>query len=397
MSIIDSTIWWQVFPLGACGAPIRDREADDSGHRLLALEPWLDYLIGLGCNGLLLGPIFESVSHGYDTLDHFRIDRRLGNDADFDHLMEACAIRGIRVMLDGVFNHVSSRHPHVAELAARGTDGEYRTWEGHSDLITLDHERPEVADLVVDVMEYWLGRGISGWRLDVAYEVPPEFWKSVLGRVRKDYPDAVFLGEVIHGDYPAFVEASSVDTLTQYELWKAIWSSLKETNMWELAWSLGRHTTFQKTFVPQTFIGNHDVERIASQIGEKRAALAAAILMTVPGMPSVYYGDEQAFRGRKLEGFRADDELRPPLPARPEDLLPAGETFYRMYRSLITLRRQHPWIARATLTVTGKQNDWIAYTVAGSDTQCLNVRVELAPREGIEVLEGSRSLLSWHS
>jgi glycosidase len=386
VSIIDSTIWWQVFPLGACGAPIRDREADDSGHRLLALEPWLDYLIGLGCNGLLLGPIFESVSHGYDTLDHFRIDRRLGNDADFDHLMEACAIRGIRVMLDGVFNHVAASHPRAAELGARDAAGKLVSWEGHDELVTLDHSKPEVVDLVVDVMLTWLRAGITGWRLDVAYAVPTEFWRTVAARVRSDFPDTVFLGEVIHGDYASFVEESTLDTVTQYELWKAIWSSLKEANMWELAWSLDRHSIFQKTFVPQTFIGNHDVERIASQIGEKRAALAAAILMTVPGMPSVYYGDEQAFRGRKLEGFRADDELRPPLPRTPKDLFSGGEAMHRFYQRLIALRRQHPWLTRASLEVVGKENEWIEYAVHGRRGEHLDVRIEVAPVERLHIV-----------
>lgn len=119
MSLLDNAIWWHVYPLGALGAPIHDRSGDDAGHRLPRLEAWLDYVVELGCSGLLLGPIFESVAHGYDTLDHFRIDARLGDDADFDHFMAACRERGLSVMLDGVFNHVAASHPRVEELAER--------------------------------------------------------------------------------------------------------------------------------------------------------------------------------------------------------------------------------------------------------------------------------------
>ena len=147
MSQLD-TIWWQVFALGACGAPIREGhnpltaageipEATPGEHRLRALDPWLDYLIELGANGLLLTPIFASVSHGYDTLDHFRLDPRLGDNADITHLIEEAHRRGIRVLFDGVFNHISRFHPQVEELGLRTESGDFHTWEGHGDLITL--------------------------------------------------------------------------------------------------------------------------------------------------------------------------------------------------------------------------------------------------------------------
>ncbi len=395
MSQLDDVMWWQVFPLGACGAPIRDRSGDDAGHRLLSLEPWLDYLVNLGCNGLLLGPIFESVSHGYDTLDHYTIDRRLGDDADFDHLIAACRERGIRVMLDGVFNHVAVSHPRAGELTQRDADGNPQTWEGHGGLANLDHANPAVVDLVTDIMVYWLRRGISGWRLDVAYSVPPAFWREVAARVRAEFPEVLFLGEVIHGDYPRFIAESTLDTLTQYELWKAIWSSLKDANCWELAWSLERHNDFMETFVPQTFVGNHDVERIATQVGDSRAALAATLLLTLPGMPSIYYGDEQGFRGRKLEGFHADDELRPPLPHSPADLLPVGEWMHNLYRGLVALRRQHSWITRGRVEVTGKDNAWISYAVHGRGGERIDVRLDVEPREHVTVTDNGSHIFGW--
>ena len=373
MSQLD-TIWWQVFALGACGAPIREghspltatgelSDATPGEHRLRALDPWLDYLIELGANGLLLTPIFASVSHGYDTLDHFRLDPRLGDNADITHLIEEAHRRGIRVLFDGVFNHISRSHPQLEELGLRTENGDFHTWEGHGDLITLDHSSPRVRELVREVMEFWLERGIDGWRLDVAYAVPTDFWAEVLGKVRERFPEALFLGEVIHGDYPDFVARSSVDTLTQYELWASIRQSIAARNFWELDWNLGRHAQFCEHFIPNTFIGNHDVERIATAVGPAGAVLAAAVLFTVPGMPSIYYGDEQGFTGTKLEGFSADDQLRPPLPERPEQLSDLGAGIYSAYRALIALRRTHPWLTRARLEVTGKDNTWIEYRV----------------------------------
>nr|BFE80639.1 hypothetical protein GCM10020093_032400 [Planobispora longispora] len=157
-------------------------------------------------------------------------------------------------------------------------------------------------DHVVRVMDHWLGRGASGWRLDAAYAVPPDFWRRALERVRPRHPDAWFAGEVLHGDYAAYVGESGLDSVTQYELWKAIWSSLNDGNFYELAWALERHNGFLKTFAPLTFTGNHDVTRLASRLADARhLGHALAVLFTVGGVPSVYSGDEQGFHGVKEE------------------------------------------------------------------------------------------------
>ena len=178
--------------------------------------------------------------------------------------------------------------------AAGGEGGPgYATFEGRESLAALNHDSAEVRDLAVRVLTHWLDRGASAWRLDAAYGINPAFWASVLPAVRERHPDAWFMGEVIHGDYTGFVEASTVDTVAQYELWKAIWSSLADVNFYELDWCLRRHNEFMAAFTPATFVGNHDVTRVASRIGGAKAALAVVLLMTVGGVPSVYYGDEQ--------------------------------------------------------------------------------------------------------
>ena len=138
-----------------------------------------------------------------------RIDARLGDDTDIDWLINACTTRGINIMLDGVFNHVARTHPWVEQGLAGDTD-----WEGHNELATLHHDEREIRDAVVDIMCHWLRRGIAGWRLDVAYAVPPEFWRDVLARVREEFPDAMFLGEVIHGDYAKIAASGTLDAVT---------------------------------------------------------------------------------------------------------------------------------------------------------------------------------------
>lgn len=397
MSLLDHAIWWQVYPLGATMAA--DGVPDPGAHRLRRLEAWLDYAIELGCSGLLLGPIFTSTNHGYDTTDHLRLDPRLGEEADFDRLVTAAHQRGMSVVLDGVFNHVGVEHPWVREghPAIHWADhpgGRPQPWEGHHALALLDHSHPDTAALVTQVMTHWLGRGISGWRLDVAYAVPAAFWQRVLPGVRQRHPEAVFIGEVIHGDYPAIVAQGGLDTVTQYELWKAIWSSIAEANFWELAWALQRHQQFCRHFLPQTFIGNHDVTRIASAVGDAGAALAAVLLFTLPGCPSIYYGDEQGFRGVKGSGWDADAALRPQLPAGPAELAPEGWWLYRLYQQLIALRRRNPWITHADVHVVAKDNPWIIYR-CHAEGHTLEVRLDLHPHPRATATLNGEEQLRW--
>jgi glycosidase len=362
---VEQAIWWQIYPLGFVGAEQESVAGTSVMHRLGHLTAWLDYAVNLGVSGILLGPIFASSTHGYDTTDHFEIDRRLGDDADFDALIKAAQDRGLRVILDGVFNHVGRDCPIFQRAIAGGPDSaeaawfrltwktvgeepDYATFEGHRQLVALNHDAPDVADYVTRVMRHWLGRGADGWRLDAAYAVPRRFWKNVLSTVRERHPDAYIFGEVIHGDYAGFVRATGVDAVTQYELWKAIWSALNDRNFFELAHAMERHNALLDTFVPQTFVGNHDVTRIASQLTDERhLAHALVILMTCAGLPSIYAGDEQAFRGIKEHRAGGDDAIRPAFPATPAELAPFGWPVYRVHQELIGLRRRHPWLHQA--------------------------------------------------
>ncbi|WEV41384.1 alpha-amylase family protein [Bifidobacterium sp. ESL0682] len=416
MNEMSRRIWWQVYPLGFCGAPVRPQSDTERQKmpRLDRLVNWLDYMKDMGCNGLLLGPIFDSDTHGYDTIDFYTIDPRLGDDASFDRLVTACHEHGIALMLDGVFNHVGRDFPEFqselkqaqAELEAGkpiehsnddmfsfslAEDGtlEYEQFEGHAILPAFNHDAPRVADLVTDVMTYWMRRGVDAWRLDAAMTVPASFWAKVLPRVRHEVPGAWFMGEAIQGDYPEFVHDSTVDTVTQYELWKAIWSSLKDGNFFELDWCLKRHNMFLQTFIPQTFIGNHDVTRVASQIqDEEKLAMAAVVLFTVGGTPSIYYGDERAMPGDKTDGVGGDDIVRPEYPERPGDLPRDGEWMYRLTSQLTAIRSARPWMVDATTEPTLLENRHYAYDVKARESNAkLHVDMNLDETPHADIYE----------
>jgi cyclomaltodextrinase / maltogenic alpha-amylase / neopullulanase len=378
----EQAVFWHVYPLGFLGA---GKSALVPGsqpvHRLQDLEPWLDYLQDLGCNGLLLGPVFSSETHGYDTIDHYQIDARLGTTEDFGSLLAACRKRNVKVVLDGVFNHVGRQFTAFQDVRTNRQSSRYRDWfridwsktqtpdgfaygnfEGHNQLVAFNHRNPEVIEYVVGVMNHWLEFGINGWRLDAAYAVPTEFWRVVSAAVREKHPACWLLGEVIHGDYNRFITAGGLDSVTQYELWKAIWSSLNDGNFFELSHALNRHNDFAKQFSPNIFLGNHDVTRIATQLkNDKHIGHSLAILLTVPGVPSIYAGDEQAFRGRKEHRADGDDEIRPAFPAQPAGLSPQGKPTHVLYKELLELRNQNSWIGKSQIKILTLANSQLIY------------------------------------
>lgn len=384
-------IWWHCYPLGFVNA--EDTAVHDVRHRLGQLTNWLDYLIDLGCNGMLLNPIFASSSHGYDTLDHYAIDSRLGDDSDFGELMWKAKERGIRILLDGVFNHLGREHPIVqrALKAGPGTpDGDWLRWvdgyprvfEGHEQLVELDFANPAVQTFVVDVMCHWLERGIDGWRLDAAYAPGAAAWRPIVERVKQRFPDSWLLGEVIHGDKDEFVTVSGLDSVTQYELWHGIWQSMNDHNLWNLDWALQRHRRFCEHFRPQIFISNHDVTRISSKLDDRRHIEHAAVLLTLlPGVPSIYAGDEHRFEGVKLDQIGGDDAVRPPFPQTPDGLLPFGDDTRELYRKLLAIRRQHAWIVDGVVTTRDLTNESVVVEVAGPD-QVIELALNISDDDG---------------
>ncbi|MGY3262109.1 alpha-amylase family glycosyl hydrolase [Frigoribacterium sp. 2355] len=377
----EHVVWWHVYPLGFVGADTTGADRSPA-PRLLDLVPWLDHLVALGANGLALGPVFASSTHGYDTIDWFAVDPRLGTEADLVTLIEAAHAKGVKVMLDGVFNHVGPEFPALVEarrdpdssaasLFRREDDGSLGTFEGHGGLIALDHSSPEVARTVTDVLTYWADRGADAWRLDAAYSVPSSFWATVLPPLRERHPDVYVVGEVLHGDYAAAVRDGGLDSVTQYELWQGVWHALAEVNLFELEWALQRHDGFLDDFVPLTFVGNHDVTRIASQIDDDRHhAHAIVLLFTLGGTPSVYYGDEFGLRAVKEARVGGDDAVRPAFPSTPAEAPGAGvpdalPEVLALHRELIGVRRRHPWLHTARSRTVSVANESLVLEVTG--------------------------------
>lgn len=394
----EHVVWWHVYPLGFVGADTTGADRSPA-PRLLDLVPWLDHLLALGANGLALGPVFASSTHGYDTIDWFTVDPRLGTEADLVTLIEAAHAKGVKVMLDGVFNHVGPEFPALVEarrdpdsreasLFRREADGSLGTFEGHGGLIALDHSSPEVARTVTDVLIHWADRGADAWRLDAAYSVPSEFWATVLPPLRERHPDVYVVGEVLHGDYAAAVRDGGLDSVTQYELWQGVWHALAEVNLFELEWALQRHDGFLDDFVPLTFVGNHDVTRIASQIDDERHHdHAIVLLLTLGGTPSVYYGDEFGLRAVKEARVGGDDAVRPAFPSTPAEAPGAGmpdalPEVLALHQELIGVRRRHPWLHTARSRTVSVANESLVLEVRGaSPDQALVVALNLGDDE----------------
>ena len=332
------------------------------------------------------------MTHGYDAVDYFRIDQRLGDERDFAAFVEACHDRNLKVLLDGVFHHVGRDFPGFRDVLANGAASPYagwfrldfsrdggdgftcRTFEGHRELVALNHRTPEVLDWAVTVADHWLDRGVDGWRLDAAYAILPAFLTEFSARVLQKHPDAFLFGEMIHGDCVRFVEQTGLHSVTQYELYKAIWSSLNDANFFELAWALGRHEAFARAFVPFTFVGNHDVTRLLTRLrNPSHLGHALAVLFTIPGSPCVYYGDEFAFRGLKGRGARGDDAIRPHLPDSPFAQNTEEAAAFELHRQLIALRAERPWLSTGHIQVVELAIEQIQYAVTSAEDQLLIV------------------------
>ena len=336
-------IFYHVFPLGYCGAAERhdpwNPASSGSNPSLSQLTNDLSRIAELGFTALYLGPVFSSSSHGYDTADYFHVDARLGNDDDLTALVARAHELGLAVVLDGVFNHVGREFWAFRDVREKGrasnyvdwfrglsfgqdnrfADGfVYEGWEGVEELVALNHENTDVQEHLLQAAEHWIDRyAVDGIRLDVAYSLPFWFLDQLGERVRARRPDFWLLGEVIHGNYPEFVVPGRLDSVTNYECYKGLWSSFNDRNLFEIAHSLERlfaeggllSDALARGRLPYNFADNHDVDRIASTLTEPDHLLPVlTLLFSMPCVPSVYYGSEYGIPGSKADG---DTALRP--------------------------------------------------------------------------------------
>lgn len=324
---------YQIYPLGFTGAP---KENDGKlEHRILKALDWVDYYEKLGITAILFNPIFESDRHGYDTRDFTKIDCRLGTNANFNKVCDALHKKNISIILDGVFNHVGRGFPYFLDVIEKkwespykdwfhinfddpnGPDGFwYEGWEGHQELVKLNMNNPEVRNYLIDCVDTWIQEfGIDGLRLDVAYMVDRNFMHELCDHVRSYKPEFFFLGEMIGGDYNQIMNDGLLDSVTNYECRKGLYSSFNSSNLFEIAHSLNRQFGNEPWCLYTgkhllSFVDNHDVNRIASELQNKQdLPLIYALMYTMPGIPCLYYGSEWGIEGKRTA--YTDDDLRP--------------------------------------------------------------------------------------
>lgn len=330
-------VFYHIYPLGCCGAPERNNFAEPVVHRLGQLTGWLDHARSLGANTVYLGPVYQSSSHGYDTADYYQVDRRLGDHEDLARLADAAHQKGIRLVLDGVFNHVGrdfwafrdvlekGQGSHYKEWFynlrfgegnAKGDPFHYEGWNGHDSLVKLNLSHPDVRTHLFDAVGMWMDRyGIDGLRLDAADCIEFEFLRSLHTFTKERRPDFWLMGEVVHGDYREWVNPDTLDSVTNYESYKGLYSSLNDANYFEIAHTLQRQfgeAGLYRDLSLYNFVDNHDVDRVASKLNSSSLLYPLYMLLfTMPGMPSVYYGSEWGMEGVKEDW--SDSPLRPAL------------------------------------------------------------------------------------
>lgn len=334
---IDDAIFYHMYPLGLLGAPVRNATDQAIEHRLPALREWGRHAASLGCNAIYLGPVFESTSHGYDTIDYTRVDRRLGDKADLADLVASFHGGGMRVILDGVFNHVSRDFPAFQDLLRHGERSPFRDWfvnvdfgqqsplgdpfsyyayEGSFDLVKLNLHNADVREHLFEAARTWFREfAADGIRFDAVDVIDHGFLKDFAAVCREANPDCWLMGEVVNGDYREWTEPGELDSCTNYEAFKGLHSSFNDRNMFEIAWSLNREfgpDGVYRHLRLYSFADNHDVNRVASLLhrAEDLDSLYA-VLFSMPGVPSLYYGSEWGIRGDK--GQANDAVLRPTL------------------------------------------------------------------------------------
>ncbi len=389
----DESVFYQIYPLGFCGAP-----KDNDGqyvNRIRKLGDWTGHLQKLHVSALYLSPIFESDRHGYDTRDYCTVDCRLGNNKDFSEVVSLLHHSGIRVVLDGVFHHVGRGFWAFLDVLEKREASPYKDWffidfnrnscyndglwydgwEGHYELVRLNLSNPAVTEHLLGAVRFWIEEfQIDGLRLDVAYSLDSGFLRQLRAFCDRLKPDFALIGEVLFGDYNRLVGSDLLHSCTNYECYKGIFSSLNDNNLFEITYSLNRQFGSENWCLYRgkhllSFVDNHDVSRIASILNNKNHIRAAyALMFCMPGVPCIYYGSEWGLEGDKSAG---DDVLRP-CPKAPE-----WNDLTEFISVLSALRREHPafsYGAYRNVLVNNKQ----CVFERSVDNDCIRVAVNLA-------------------
>ncbi len=334
MAWYDEAVFYHIYPLGMTGAP-KQNSYGEPVHRLNSLLPWISHIKEIGCNAIYIGPLFESVGHGYETTDYKKLDSRLGTNEDLKNFVAECHKQEIRVIFDGVFNHTGRDFFAFKDIQRNRENSQYRdwycnvnfggnnsyndgfsyeNWGGYDLLVKLNQHNPAVKDYICDVIRFWVKEfDVDGIRLDAADVLDFEYMKALRQVANEVKNDFWLMGEVIHGNYSRWANDGTLHSVTNYMLHKALYSGHNDHNYFEIA-----HTIkyvggmVGKNLNLYSFVDNHDVERIYTKLRDKAHFVPVHVMLyTLPGIPSIYYGSEFGIEGKK-ENF-SDDSLRPEL------------------------------------------------------------------------------------
>lgn len=399
------SVFYQIYPLGFCGAPFENDGV--LTPRIRKVIDWIPHIKNLGANAIYFSPVFESDTHGYNTRDYKKIDVRIGTNQDFKEVCQRLHENGIRVVLDGVFNHVGRGFYQFQDVLknreaspylnwfhinlggnSNYNDGLwYEGWEGNYDLVKLNLQNGEVVNHILDAVQYWIDEfDIDGLRLDVAYCLDENFVRTLRSFTTEKKPDFFLLGEMLHGDYNRLMNDSMLHSVTNYECYKGLYSSFNSMNMFEINHSLLRqfgpeNWTLYKGKHLFTFVDNHDVTRVASILtNERHLPLIYALAFGMPGIPCIYYGSEWGAKGEKSQG---DSALRPCFEAPVENELTDWITVlsqvkrksealnYGGFQSLFLTNRQCVFERqsageRILVAINGDENEFFAGFDAGA-------------------------------
>ena len=389
-----NSVFYQIYPIGFCGAPTQND--GECGSRIRKLLDWSGYLQELGVDSILLNPIFESDSHGYDTRDFKKIDCRLGTNDDFASVCKDLHAHGVKIVLDGVFNHVGRGFWAFKDVQEKKWDSPYKDWfhinfdgnsnyndgfwyegwEGHFELVKLNLQNPAVADYLLECVKYWVDTfDIDGLRLDVAYSLDHGFMQRLRSYVEELKDGFVLIGEVLFGDYNLIVNERMLHSCTNYECYKGIYSSFNSMNLFEIAHSLHRQFGPDPWCIYRgkhlvTFVDNHDVTRLASILtNDKHIPLAYGLLFGMPGIPCLYYGSEWGQPGEKAPDN--DYALRPCF----ETPMPNELTEY--IKQLIRIRQNSDALCNGSYKNIIIQNHQLVFERC-SDTERIIVAINAA-------------------
>lgn len=402
MNWYDNAIIYHIYPLGFCGAP-KFNDGGEVVYRLDKVLEWIPHLKEMNVDAVYFGPVFESVEHGYDTTDYKMIDRRLGDNNSFRNICEKLHENGIRIILDGVFNHVGRNFPQFVDIQQKGQGSGYcdwfqnlnfggqspcgdpfwyEGWNGHYNLVKLNLKNVGVCDHLIDAVNYWIEEfKIDGIRFDAADCLDFDFIRRIRNFCKSKKPDFWLMGEIIHGDYNRWANPEMFDSVTNYECYKGIYSSHNDKNYYEIDYSINRQSGanggIYRNVNLYTFVDNHDVNRLASTVvNQMHLPLIYTLLYTMPGIPSIYYGSEYGVQGRKENN--SDDNLRPCLYL--PDMERENMSLYRHIVKLGRIYRAYPALRTGVYERMNITNQQLLFRKVQGD-QTVYVALNLADYE----------------